>query len=88
MGRAGWTEAGASAHDLDIEGLAAALRFPHLEGDAVIFGKSEKSMVGDARSVKKDIFQSIGLDESVVFLFVEPFNDAFVHFQSLLSETT
>ena len=58
MGRAGWTEAGASTHDLDVECLTAALRFPYLEGDTVIFGKSEKSMVGDACTVKKDIFQA------------------------------
>jgi hypothetical protein len=37
-------------------------------------------VVGDARTVKKDIFQAGGLDEPEVFLFVEPFNDAFTHF--------
>jgi hypothetical protein len=88
MERAGWTEAGSSAHDLDVEGLPAALGLSHFEGDAVIFGESEKPMVGNARAVKKDIFQSGGLNEPVVFLFIEPFDDAFVHFQSLLSETT
>jgi len=68
------------------DGLAAALRVFHLEGDAVGLGQSEESMVRNARTVEKDILLSVGLDEAVVFFLVEPFDDAFAHLWSLLSE--
>jgi len=44
-----------SSNHLHIDGLAAALRVFHLEGDAVGLGQSEESMVRNARTVEKDI---------------------------------
>jgi hypothetical protein len=52
---------------------------PDFKRDAVGLGELKEAGVGDVGAVEENILLAAGLDESVVFLFVEKFNGAFLH---------
>ena len=68
-----------SAENPDFESLRTVAGFAYLEANAVVLSQTEKAVIGYIGTMKEDLFLVFVNDEAIVFLFIEPFNRAFLH---------